>query len=47
VNAACWNGVEFYEREAAGFEILEPLGAQDKPNRDAHAWHFETRFRAA
>lgn len=42
-----WNGVEFYQREEVGFRISEPVGTEHKPNRDALAWHFETRFRAA
>ncbi len=42
-----WNGVEFYEREAAGYKIPAPSDASNQPNRDALAWHFETTFRAA
>jgi putative restriction endonuclease len=42
-----WNGVEFYQREAAGFRIEEPNDPQLSPDRDALAWHYETRFRAA
>ena len=42
-----WNGVEFYDRETAGFQIVEPTAADLKPDREALAWHFETRFRAA
>lgn len=42
-----WNGTEFYDREAAGFVIAAPSSANHRPNRDALAWHFETRFRAA
>ena len=42
-----WNGVEFYEREAAGYKISAPSDASLQPDRDALAWHFETRFRAA
>ena len=42
-----WNGVEFYEREAAGFTIPTPADAIAQPNRDALAWHFEMKFRAA
>lgn len=42
-----WNGIEFYEREAAGFRIAVPSGEGQRPNRDALAWHYETRFRAA
>lgn len=42
-----WNGVEFYEREADGFRIAVPDNSRNQPDRDALAWHFETRFRAA
>ena len=42
-----WNGVEFYERESAGFRISAPEDPKHQPDRDALAWHFETRFRAA
>ena len=42
-----WNGVEFYDRETAGYVIPAPSEATHRPNRDALAWHFETRFRAA
>lgn len=42
-----WNGVEFYEREAAGFRIEVPGDALRRPDRDALAWHYETKFRAA
>jgi len=42
-----WNGMEFYDREAAGYVIPAPSAANHRPNRDALAWHFETRFRAA
>ncbi len=42
-----WNGVEFYQREAAGFLIAEPDDPSLKPNREALAWHLETKFRAA
>jgi HNH endonuclease len=42
-----WNGVEFYEREAQGFLIPEPDITDLRPNRDALAWHFETKFRPA
>ncbi len=42
-----WNGVEFYEREAAGFRIAVPEDVRHRPDRDALAWHYETRFRAA
>ena len=42
-----WNGVEFYDREAVGYVIQTPSSANHRPNRDALAWHFETRFRAA
>lgn len=42
-----WNGVEFYEREAAGFRIAVPEEPHQRPDRDALAWHYETRFRAA
>lgn len=42
-----WNGTEFYEREAAGFRINVPEDSRLQPDRDALAWHHETRFRAA
>lgn len=42
-----WNGVEFYEREAAGYMITAPSDVSRQPNRDALAWHFENTFRAA
>jgi putative restriction endonuclease len=42
-----WNGVEFYQREAGGFRITEPVDAEHRPDRDALARHFETKFRAA
>jgi putative restriction endonuclease len=42
-----WNGAEFYQREQMGFRISEPDETEHQPNRDALAWHFETRFRAA
>lgn len=42
-----WNGVEFYEREAAGYRIPAPDNPDHQPDRDALAWHFETVFRAA
>lgn len=42
-----WNGIEFYDREAVGFRVNEPSGADLKPDREALAWHFETKFRAA
>lgn len=42
-----WNGVEFYEREAAGFRIAVPEDPHRRPNREALAWHYETKFRAA
>ena len=42
-----WNGVEFYRREVEGYRIPEPDDVHLRPNRDALAWHFETRFRAA
>lgn len=42
-----WNGAEFYEREAAGFRIMIPKESRHRPDRDALAWHHETRFRAA
>lgn len=42
-----WNGVEFYAREAEGFRISAPEDLRNQPDRDALAWHYETRFRAA
>ena len=42
-----WNGVEFYQREAESFRIPAPYDAQHRPNRDALAWHYATKFRAA
>ena len=42
-----WNGAEFYAREADGFRIPTPADALLQPDRDALAWHFEERFRAA
>ena len=42
-----WNGIEFYEREASGYVIPAPSDPDLQPNRDALAWHFENRFRAA
>ena len=42
-----WNGVEFYQRESEGYRIPAPYDARHRPNRDALAWHFETKFRAA
>jgi putative restriction endonuclease len=42
-----WNGVEFYEREESGFQIAPPEDPQLSPSRDALAWHYETKFRAA
>ena len=42
-----WNGVEFYEREAAGFRIAVPEAPDLQPDRDALDLHFTTRFRAA
>jgi len=42
-----WNRVEFYQREAASYVIPEPDNPALKPDRDALAWHFETKFRAA
>jgi len=42
-----WNGVEFYELEAAGFRIAVPSEPKDHPDYGALAWHYETRFRAA
>lgn len=42
-----WNGREFYEREAAGYKIAAPDGPTNRPDRDALAWHFENKFRAA
>lgn len=42
-----WNGVEFYEKEAAGFKVRVPEDPRLHPDRDALEWHFRTRFRAA
>ena len=42
-----WNGVEFYEREAAGFRIRPPEDPAKRPDREALVWHFQNRFRAA
>jgi putative restriction endonuclease len=42
-----WNGREFYEREEAGYRIAAPDDPTNRPNRDALAWHFKNRFRAA
>lgn len=42
-----WNGTEFYEREAAGFAIPVPRDPKHAPEREALAWHFESKFRAA
>lgn len=42
-----WNGVEFYDREASGFKIAVPQDPAHAPSREALAWHFEARFRAA
>lgn len=42
-----WNGLEFYQKEIDGFRISPPEAAALKPNREALAWHFEERFRAA
>lgn len=42
-----WNGAEFYDREATGYVIAAPVEPGLRPDRDALAWHFETRFRAA
>lgn len=42
-----WNGVEFYEREAAGFRIAVPDAPHLRPSRDALDWHFRTRFCAS
>ena len=42
-----WNGVEFYEREEAGYKISAPSDPSHQPDRDALAWHFDTTFRAA
>lgn len=41
-----WNGVEFYEREAAGFRIRVPDEPHLQPDRQALEWKF-TKFRAA
>lgn len=32
-----WNGVEFYERESAGYKMLAPSDPSHQPNRDALA----------
>lgn len=42
-----WNGVEFYNRESAGFTITQPDDPRHHPDREALAWHFANRFRAA
>ena len=42
-----WNGIEFYEREAAGYRIPAPSYPNHRPDRDALAWQFETKIRAA
>ncbi len=42
-----WNGVEFYEKEAGGFKIRVPEDPRLQPDRDALAWHHETKFRVA
>ena len=42
-----WNGAEFYQREDSGFRIPVPDEARLEPDRDALAWHFATKFRAA
>lgn len=42
-----WNGVEFYDRERAGFTINIPVDAKAQPDREALAWHLETTFRAS
>jgi putative restriction endonuclease len=42
-----WNGVEFYDRERAGFTINIPVDAKAQPDRQALAWHLETTFRAS
>lgn len=47
LRAPGWNGVEFYEREAAGFRITVPEAPDLRLDRDALDWHFTTRFRAA
>lgn len=41
-----WNGVEFYEKEAAGFKIRVPNEPRLRPDREALEWKF-TMFRAA
>lgn len=42
-----WNGVEFYQRELDGYVIPTPADPTLRPNRDALAWHYEAKFRAA
>lgn len=42
-----WNGVEFYEREAAGFRISVPASPRLQPDRDALEWHLRSKFRNA
>ena len=39
--------MEFYQKELEGFSISPPEADALKPNRDALAWHFEEKFRAA
>jgi putative restriction endonuclease len=41
-----WNGIEFYQREEAGFRVSEPDDPEQQPDRDALTWHLETTFRA-
>ncbi|GAA3640575.1 hypothetical protein GCM10022200_25310 [Microbacterium awajiense] len=47
LRARGWNGVEFYEKEAAAFKIRVPENPRLAPDPDALAWHHENRFRAA
>lgn len=47
LRARGWNGVEFYEKEAAEFKIRVPENPQLAPDRDALAWHHKNHFRAA
>ena len=47
LRANAWNGVEFYDREAAGFRIRVPDDPRLQPRRDALEWHYNTIFRGA